>query len=318
MNPEENNGGGTGGIDDGGGYNVPDMISDVSQSLFGNSPDSGEGGEAATKQPPEQAQQTANNAAVQKALKAMPKSWKQEMNAYWEKLDPAVHDYVYEREANFHKGFQQYQEGHNKWSSLIKPFSELMQQHPNIDPVGLMQGLMNAHLQLLSAQPAQRSELAQQFLKHYGIDLGNGQDSNNELVTLRKQVADLQSAHEASQQAAYNARYQEQLKIVKAFAENPENEFYPEVATDIAKIMKGGITSDLKEAYEIACAANPVVRQKLLAKQQASANKGQQAGQKFPNLDADGGTAPPAKKMNGGSIDQTIDSIVAKHYPTRH
>lgn len=311
-----------------------DIIANVGASLFGNAEaedksnpiDLGNGAETrqvtppatekpATSLPEGSTPQNTDPASLSQAqLRALPKSWKKEMEAHWAKMPPAVHDYVYEREANVMRGLQQYSDGYKRWDSLISPYKDLFSEQQNLDPVQLMQGLMNAHLGLIQAEPAARRNMALEMLKHYGVDLSPAEESAA-LAELRQQVASLQSATQKQQQEAYQARYNEALGAVEKFAKDPANKFYEEVAADIGNILKSGMTRDLKAAYEMACWNNPTVRQKMLAEQQqpAAADKGTPAAPKFPNLDA---SPVPKPRKTSGSIEDTINEVVRKHYQT--
>lgn len=292
--------------------NPAEIAASIGSELFGSSMETEE--TATAPQTQETAPETLP-AATQSSLKSLPKSWRKEMEAHWAKMDPSVHDYVYEREANMMRGLQQYSDGHKRWNALLEPYQELLSQHSNVDPVQLMQGLMNAHLQMAQGTPEQKIALAKQMLQHYGVSLdGQAQEPNSELLALRKELQELKSGLHASQKAAFETTYREKLSLVEKFAADPKNEFYGEVADDIRQILQAGLTRDLAEAYEIACYRNPVIRQKLIAKQAEAAN-GSSKKAAFPNLDANGGS-PPARAVKPGSMDDTINGVVAKYFPT--
>jgi hypothetical protein len=284
------------------------------------------GSEQRSAIPSDQTAQPQNTPVAQPPVKALPKSWKKDMEPHWAKLDPAVHEYVYAREADVMRGIQQYQSGYESWNNLLKPYESVLAQHPDVNPVQLMQGLMNSHLALLNPQtpPEQKLQMVQQILQGYGLSLpANGDPAaaqntpNPELQTLRQQVAELTRARQLDQQRQYQSGLTEQMRVVEAFAADPANKYFPEVANDIHRFIQSGAATDLASAYELACYANPAVRAKVLADQQAAAFPAPGAkppravnGQ-FRNIDS----PDPAKhRIPKGSIDDTIDSVVAKHY----
>jgi len=259
-------------------------------------------------------------------LRALPKSWKKDMEPHWQKLDPAVHDYVYEREENVLRGLQQYSEGHNRWNSLLQPYQELLRQNPGIDPVPLLQGLFNSHLQLLQAPAEQKLALANRMLSAYGISLpqqGQGGETVDprlaqalsEVATLQARLGQLEAGWNNQQQAQQQALLTENLTKVNTFAEKSPH--WEEVAPAVLHFLKTGAATSLENAYELACYANPTVRAKIIAEQQATPTP--TAGQKarassFPNLSASGAAKPrPQRKA---SMDDTIDGVIAKHYGT--
>lgn len=258
-------------------------------------------------------------------IKALPKSWKKELEAHWKKAPPELHDYVYQREDQFHRGIQQYQGGYQQWNNLMQPYQQLLQQHPNVNPVEILQGLFNAHLQLLSAAPEERKSLAAQMMQAYGIDLSGAQAQQGETdprltqalekaAKLESRLAQIENNLTSQQRAAYEAELNKNLTIVETFSTAPENKYWSEVATDVHRLLSKGAAADLKSAYELACLANPAVRVKYLADQaQGNAPAKQSQGGKFPNINSTG-AAP--RKQRQGTIEDTINGIVAKHYST--
>jgi len=260
-------------------------------------------------------------------IKPLPKSWKKEMAPVWEKADPALHEYVYAREADVMRGIQQYQDGYKQWSNLIQPFSPLLQQYPDVSPVQLMQGLMNAHLQLLnpSAPMEKKVEFAKALLQEYGIDLSGVMPP--EVATILAEFNALKAEHRTLKQGlarreeeAYTAGVAEQERLVAAFAADPKNQYFDEVANDIFHFIKTGAADDLPRAYELACWANPAVRAKILAQQAAPKPDAVQQPPrdvkgKFVNVESSADVAIKNRKPN--SIDATIDAVVASHY-TKH
>ena len=258
-------------------------------------------------------------------IRALPKSWKKEYEEHWKKAPREIQDYIYQREDQFHKGIQQYQGGYQQWNSLMQPYQQLLQQHPNVNPVEILQGLFNAHLQLLSAPADQRKTLAAQMMQAYGIDLsGNPQQQGEtdprlgqaleKAARLEARIAQIEGNLTAQQRAAYEAELNKNLSVVEAFASNPKNKYWSEVATDVHRFLSTKAAADLESAYELACYANPAVRAKILAEQPADGAPGKQSqGGKFPNI-TPSGAAP--RKQRTGTIDDTINGIVAKHYST--
>lgn len=259
----------------------------------------------------------------------LPKSWKKDMAPLWEKSDPALHEYVYAREADVMRGLQGYQQGHNQWNSLIQPFAPIFQQNPDVQPIALMQGLMNTHLQLLNPSMAseKKLEMARGILADYGIDLGQAAAApqNDPLILqLRNEVRALQQAQQTQEQArqnqeqaAHEAGVAQHLSLVQTFATDPKNEFFDEVGNDIFRFIQTGAATDLQSAYDLACYANPAVRVKMLAKQQQPAASVLQRNKTGRFINVEGDNAP-AVRNHKGSIDSTIDNIVNSHYSKSH
>ena len=254
--------------------------------------------------------------------KPMPKSWRKEMEPHWSKLPPEVHEYVHTREAQVMRGIQQYQEGANSWNSLIQPYAPIFQSQPDVQPVALMQSLMNTHLQLLnpSAPPEKKQAIMARMLSDYGITLENFSPPTVDprISQLEQQIHQLVSHQQQTQRAAYESGVSEQTRQVEAFAQDPKNQYFPEVANDILRFIQTGAATDLASAYELACYANPAVRAKMLAPQASQANPGSAPRAKngqFVNLD---GSEVPNARPRAKSIDATIDGIVSSHFKSTH
>lgn len=246
------------------------------------------------------------------AFDAMPKAWKKEMEAHWAKLAPEVRKYVNSREADVSRGIQMYQQGHSSWNRLLEPYQQIFQAYPNLDPIQLMQGVLNQHLQLAQASPDQKRELAARMLKAYGLDFPTdtaAPQPNAEVEALKVRLAQVENMWQAAQRAAQQTSYQKSLEEVNTFSSDPKNVFWDEVSEDVLVLLKKGAASTLPEAYELACLRNPQVKAKMLAPS-APAAPAQKPASNFPNIN--GSTvAPRSKKM---TMDETISSVINKHF----
>lgn len=249
------------------------------------------------------------------AFDAMPKAWKKEMEAHWAKLDPEVRKYVNSREADVSRGIQMYQQGHSSWNRLLTPYQKIFEAYPNLDPVQLLQGVMNQHLQLAQGSPEQKRQIAANMLKAYGLEFpaeGGQQQAapNAELEALKQRLGQVEGLWQAAQRAAQQTSYQKSLTEVNAFSADPKNAHYDEVSEDMFILLKKGAASTLPEAYELACLRNPTIRAKMLTPPTAPAASAKAPASGFPNINGNT-SVPRSKKM---TMDETINAVVAKHY----
>lgn len=257
----------------------------------------------------------------------LPKSWKKEMEPHWAKMPAEVHAYVQQREADVMRGIQMYQGGYKAWDTLIRPFAPLLEQNPDVNPVQLMQGLMNTHLTLLNpnGDKAQKVALIQGLLQEYGISLDGVETPKSDQILVdrlnkaEQKLAAFERNVQIQNRQTYETGVNAKMAEVEAFAKDPKNEFFQEVENDIFNLIRTGTADTLAKAYELAIWTNPGVRAKMLAKQQAPSNvpnaRDPKSG-KFVNLEETPGK-PKTQKV--GTMDQTIDAIVASHYPSvRH
>lgn len=256
--------------------------------------------------------------------KVLPKSWKKDMGPEWEKASPALKDYVYEREANVMRGIQQYQNGYQAWTNLIQPFAPMLEQYPQVNPIQLMQGLMNTHLQLLDPRSPMenKAKIVGQLLAEYGINMTADQAPAVDPALIQRlqrseqAVQQLMAMQQNAQRQQYQAGVNTYMQQIDAFAADPKNKFFGEVQDDILRFINSGAATTLDAAYDLAVWANPAVRAKMLAEQQVKppvvGQKPRADNGRFVNLDDN--TPPPTRKAKVGSIDDTINAVVAANY----
>lgn len=289
-------------------YNIPEMLSDVSSGLFGGESNSPTPDPAVPPAVPPQSE-PASPAPAAPQLKALPKSWKKEMEAHWGKLPPEVHDYIYQREGDVLRGIQQYKQGHDTWQTVFKPFEPIWQQYPDVNPAQVLSALMQNHLTLVMGSPEEKRAIAQRLIQEYNLGEFLGQPQAQQPQVPPEVLNRINSI----EQRFYRQGVAEQQKLVDTFAADPKNKYFSEVADDILRLIQAG-APDLATAYEQACWLNPAVREKLIAdkqNEQAAANQKRQAAAAL-NV-SDSPTASVSDK-NVGSMDDTINSIVRKHF----
>lgn len=256
---------------------------------------------------------------------ALPKAWKKDMAPHWEKLPPEVHAYVHAREADVMRGIQGYQQAAQSWQNLIQPFAPVFQQHPNVNPGQVMQGLMQTHLRLLDPKTpaAEKTAFARQIFESYGIALEAGDPGAENplqarLDAVQSRLDELVNERNTEKRSAYDQSVQAELSAITEFAKDPKNPYFDEVADNILHFVKTGAANSLAQAYELACYANPTVRGKLLASQQAAPAPSPKppAGKPFVNLDAT--TPAKARTRTSGTMDDTINAIAHAAFAKTH
>jgi hypothetical protein len=303
------------------------LADQIGNDIFGSDESAGGGensssGPAGGATPPSQSAGTPPPPAppldIEDKWKEMPKAWKMEKKALWDRLqaDKEIREYIHAREQDVVKGFDQYATGHKSWTELTTPFQSVLQQHPNVNPIQLMQTLLRNHLGILQSTPEQKRVMAQHLLKSYGIDLGNpaaggppngGSQLPPEVQQTLQTVGQLRDELGRFKADAQAQAIEANRQLVAAFAAKPENKHFEEVGDDILHLLQTGAAPSLEKAYEMACWMNPVVREKILAEKAAAAPP----PPKPPiNVNGSGGT-PPTKPKTG---DDTLDEVMVKHY----
>lgn len=211
--------------------------------------------------------------------RSAPKAWAKEQHEHWAKLDPKVQDYIEHREKQMLEGLGQYAEG-AKFAKAVKevisPHMELIKAQ-NIAPEQAIGYLFNAHRQLSTGTPEQRAAHLQQIAKTYGIDISKaaasaGQASEEPAYVreLRERTERLERERQSEREAALQEQSKKAEQSVTSFADakdekgNLKHPYFDECAEDIVALINAGHT--LEKAYEKAVYANPVTREKEIAR----------------------------------------------------
>lgn len=223
-------------------------------------------------------------APVAEPAASVPKTWRKEAAEQWATLPPAVKAEVLKREEDMFRGLEAYKADAaigRSMKSVLDPYAPILQQY-NIDPAQQVASLMQAHHTLALGTPQQKAELFQQLAADYGVNLGELASAAPVFVdpavqALQSQVQLLQSTLTARERAEQQTRMATITSEIEAFAANPAHAHFDTVANDIAALLKSGTAKTLAEAYEKAVWANPMTRQKEIARQQTEAVEKQRA-----------------------------------------
>ncbi len=218
----------------------------------------------------------------------VPKSWAREMHPIWDKLAKGVPlnadeskraaKYYNERESQMAEGAKAYSTDAEYGRSLrgvIARHEDVLRQQ-GLDAPRAVEFLFNAHRQLSAGTPEQRQAYLMRVAQNYSIPLPQGMTGQQgqpsqvgEPLAVRE-LRERQERIEAAINADAQRRYQEQseatAKEVEAFAANEKNMYFEECADHICMLLKADPKKTLASAYEEAVWANPVTRQKELAR----------------------------------------------------
>lgn len=243
-----------------------------------------------------------------------PKTWTKDALSFWEQTPPRVQAEILKREADMHKGLQQYREAAQvgqTFAKTLEPFVPALQKY-QLNPSVILQRALNAHLNLTLSPPDVKVKLFRGLAQDYGIDLDVLMDDvpydqpqvSQETLALQQEVAQLRQALQGVQQHQHNQHKSVVLADVNAFADNPEHIYFEELADDITQLLQQGVAKDLKTAYEKAIWLNPTVREKELARQ-AAARQAKAAEDEAARLEA-------ARKASAPNVRTQARPTVAK------
>lgn len=253
--------------------------------------------------------------------RSLPSSWKKEHAPHWSKFDPAMQQYIHTREQQFIDGVTQYKRVAEPYMGLEKNYEPWL-KHYNVQMPQVVERMMNSHLALLQAPEELKQKYLESLIKDYNLQPllqrmygaapaaggevpagGIPQEVQQRFQQYEQSIADLgrrlQSYEAAEQQRALEASQ----SAVDAFIADPQNEFAAEVLPDMVELVRSGLATDLKAAYDKAVWNNPSVRAKLMEREIAKA-----ASPKVPTpRNVRSGATPPAStKPKDESIDETM------------
>jgi hypothetical protein len=208
-----------------------------------------------------------------KEPKQAPKSWTKEMQAKFSTLPPDIQDYVELRENQMKQGLENDRSDANLGRVMrdtMTPYRAMLQAQ-GVNEAQAVQSLMNVHYKLTNLSPAEKTAYGVSILKGYGIEIPGMEAEEAAPIdpTVRKLQEELNGIKQnltRAQESTINQAKERVQRDVEAFATDASHPYFDEVADDIAVMIQGG--HDLESAYEKAVWANPVTRQKELARLQ--------------------------------------------------
>jgi hypothetical protein len=267
---------------------------------------------------PDQDTTKASETAPSTAQNAPPVSWSAEAKAEWAKLPPAIQTAVLKRETEASDGFRQKSEEIKRYESVIQPAAQRAQQL-GVGPDQFITNMI-ATEQALNRDPAGSIRwLAQQ----YGVDLSTLSQAPDpqQPATAPQQV--LAPVYDEIQQVRSQVDQISRIHAeasIQDFARNPEHKFFPEVKTEMGRLLQTGVANTMDDAYRIAVAANPDIQAKVIESAVAEreekrkadiAAKAKSAGAAAVSIRAPGygnGAAPP-RGSNGSAFDDVRAAI---------
>lgn len=234
--------------------------------------------------------------------------------------DPVVMQEFIRRSEEMHRGLENYREKAQVGDTFQRAIAPYMQsiKESGLEPVSAVQALFSADSMLRSGSPQQKAQMLHKLARDYGIDMQQAaqepqQNFDPQVFGLQQKLTQMEQWIQQQTLAREQQEAQTLNSEITRFASQPENVHYEEVRNDMAGLLQAGMANGLQDAYEKACYANPTVRAKVLAQQQAKADserkaqaiqKANAAKQASAVNVSRKGTLPSAKAV--GSMDDTI------------
>lgn len=253
-----------------------------------------------------------------------PNTWKKEAASEWAKLPPLVQQEVARREADFHKGIEQYKSAAQfaqVVGQAIQPHLQTMQQL-GVAPEQAISELLNADAKLRYSPPEQKVQYLAQLAQAYGIDIGQLQNYqpapvDSTVSALQQQVQQLQQYLTQQQMMGRQQEDESLHSEIARFAADPSHSHFDAVREHMVALLNAGLANSLEDAYEQAVNANRNTRT-LVAQQQAQrereeAAKAAKAAREAASVNVRSrSSVVPVEPAAGQTMDDTIKQTLAR------
>lgn len=261
-----------------------------------------------------------------------PTSWKAEDKEKFKSLPRDVQETIKAREDEVHKGFTKLDEERNlgkQIKEVVTPYMAIIQAEGGT-PVTAVRDLLNTAYLLRTAPAHQKTELVKQICQTYGVDMSAISAQSHQAQAYQDPtISQLQQELAQVKQFANPEFLQKQLQEkmendrvmaeVEAFASNPEHIHYQQVKPIMAGLLSNGAAKDMKEAYDMACHADPHIRSTIEAQKAANIEaqkKTELAAKKKAAVSVSGSSGtftPNSKATNSNSIEDDIRAAMEAH-----
>lgn len=251
--------------------------------------------------------------ALSGAIKAKWNTLPEDVQREWKKREDDIHRMMTSHDGELRVG--------REMKEAIAPYMATIQAEGGT-PVGAVKDLLNTAYILRTGSPHQKAAVLMQAAQQFGVDLSLHQQTqqNPQLVNLHNEI------HQLRQNASPEAierQLQERMEAVRIdneirdFAANPKNVHFETVRADMGALMTSGRAKDLQEAYEMACWANPSIRQANLSAQEEAAKAKRKAEMDAKRkasasvVGSPAGTAPTTNATTKSLEDEIRDNLRA-------
>jgi len=212
-----------------------------------------------------------------------PNTWRKEVAAKWADLPAEVQSEVLRREADFHKGIEQYRVKAAFGDAIeraVSPYAATLHSL-GIGPDQAVAELMAADHRLRHGSQQDKTQYFAYLAKNYGIDLGQvaefsqatPQAIDPHYAALQQELRQVRGMVESRTQAEQRREQEALHSEILRFAADPSHSHFEQVKGHMAALLQAGQAESLQDAYEQAIYANPSTRQALLQQQVEKARK---------------------------------------------
>lgn len=206
-----------------------------------------------------------------------PQSWKPALREKWKDLPQEVRAEIDRRERDIQSTLQstaQERKIASEFADVIRPYEALLVSEGH-SPTTAVKGLLNSAYVLRTGAPEAKAKMLAEFIHAYKVDpslvgqylAGSAPQVDPQTTALQQKIAQLESQMSQVTQAPVIQQQQAIEKQISDFTNDPKNEFVGDVMPHMVALINAGAASNLQDAYDQACHANPEIRKILSARQ---------------------------------------------------
>lgn len=281
---------------------------------------------ANTQNEEEQGKQQPDDTTTAADAPKAPVSWKPEVAAKFNTLEPDVQAEILRREQDIFKGIEQYKTaaeyGKNVYQ-VLQPYQEEIANR-GINPMHYLQSVLEADRMITKASPEQKIEYFKQLANAYGVTIDTELFGNEDQTVqqLREEINQLKSNFTRQSEQAERARLDQITAEVNSFATDPKNVHFNSLQNEIAGLISSGVCKTLQEAYEKAVWANPITRQaeldRIQKEKEEALKKEQQKKLQEVKKRTSANVVSSDRKPGNTAKPKTLDETLAETYDKIH
>jgi hypothetical protein len=209
-----------------------------------------------------------------------PASWKKDYHEVWQKADPKMQEYAWQREEQMRAGVEPLLSKAQFADAMQEAISPYMQtiQGLGLSPDKAVAALMDADHKLRNSDPQTKLQYFQQLAQSYGINLGalQGQQGQMPQQTVDPTVYALQNELNKVRGEVMGWKQQQEMMENQTLL-NEINQFslkaehFEDVRPAMIQLLQSGMAQTLDEAYEKAIRLDPNLFEQVTKAQQAEA-----------------------------------------------
>jgi hypothetical protein len=209
-----------------------------------------------------------------------PASWKKDFHEVWQKADPKMQEYAWQREEQMRAGVEPLLSKAQFADAMQEAISPYMQtiQGLGLSPDKAVAALMDADHKLRNSDPQTKLVYFQQLAQSYGINLGamQGQQGQMPQQTVDPTVYALQNELNKVRGEVMGWKQQQEMMENQTLL-NEINQFslkadhFEDVRPAMIQLLQSGMAQTLDEAYEKAIRLDPNLFEQVTKAQQAEA-----------------------------------------------